>query len=109
MRRPPGMDNGDGIGKSFHQKPCATGMVKVNMRQQDIVDLIASESFFFQSFEQIRYSVVGAGIHEGRPALIDQQMTGRETGSQIVRINRTDVMRKIADPGVLVHKQVTVG
>lgn len=45
------MDDGDGIGKRFHQKPCAAGMVKVDMRQQDVIDLIAPESFFFQGRE----------------------------------------------------------
>ena len=103
------MDDGNGIGESFHQKPGTTCVIKVDMRQQDIIDLVATDSFFFKSRQQQRHGVVCAGIHESRPALVDHQMTGCETGPQIFRIYRADVVREIDDTRVQVHKQVTVG
>ena len=60
----------------LHQRAGASGVIEVNVGQEDVVDVLGLEVVLVECVEQQRHAEVGAGIDERGAALRDHQVTG---------------------------------
>ncbi len=64
------MQNTKRIRQLLHQKACAAGVVKVHVREKDVVDVAHIQILLGQCIKKKRYAVVDTRIDECRPATV---------------------------------------
>jgi len=72
--------------------PGATGMIEMDVREEQPVDIPAIHAKFIESGEHRGNGVGGAAIDEGSPTRIDDEMDGIEEGHQIFGIDGMDAV-----------------
>ena len=81
------------------QSTGATGMIKVDVRQENVIDSLGTQTRLAQRSEQKWDCRRSAGIDEGRPAVMHNKVTGIESGAHILSIDRPDTVTNEGDPG----------
>ena len=71
------------VRQRLHQQASASGVIEMDVGQEDVVDVAAIEIVLLQRVEQVRHAVVGAGVDEGRAAVGDHQVAGVCGRSQV--------------------------
>ena len=75
VRRAARVNDAAGIWQLLHQQAGSTGMIEVNMRQEDEVDVPDVEILLPQAVEKKRDAVVRPGIDKRAPATLYNEVT----------------------------------
>ena len=84
--RAPRMHNEPCIRKFRHHAARATGMIEMNMGQDDVVDSAVIQPKPAQCGERVWQGIVAAGVNECNPAVLDHQMNRRQNRPHIAGI-----------------------
>ena len=78
------------IRQVFHQFAGASGMIQVYMGQKNIIDVGCVHVFLAQGVEKQRYTCVRARIDKRGTPVFDNQVTGVENRTNVVRVDGGD-------------------
>ena len=92
MRGATRVQDAAGIRQVLHQQAGPAGMVEMNVRQENKVDVGDIEALLTQRIQQQRYGIVGAGIDERAAALFDDEVTGVLQRAQIFSVDGDDAI-----------------
>ena len=71
------MHHQPGLRKFAHEMPGATGMIKVDVRQDDVIDSAGIEPQFLQGKASVGEGILAAGIDEGDTPVVNDQVDRR--------------------------------
>ena len=92
-----------GVRQVAHQLARATGVVEVDVRRQDPVDLVAPDAACLERCEQIRHRQRGARIHERRTPVVHQKVAGVKLRPDIVGVDGRNAVREVGQLAFDVH------
>ena len=81
------MNDAKRIRQLLHQKACTACVVKMNVGQENIVDVRSIEVLLMQRIDEQRNTVVCSGIDERGTAALNDQVTRILQGSLILRVD----------------------
>ena len=84
------MDDQAGVRKSRHHAASATGMIQVDMGQDDVVNCAVIQPKPSQCSDRVWQCIVAARVNERNPAALDHQMNRRQNRPHIARIEGND-------------------
>ena len=88
MWRAARVQHGPGIRQRLHQLAGPARMVEVDVGQEQVVDLLASDADFVERCEQPGGGRRGAGINERRAAVVDHEVARGQAGAQIEGVDQ---------------------
>ena len=95
------MNNTAGIRQRLHKKSRATGMVEVNVREEDEIDVLSNQIALPQSIDQERHAVIRSSINEGSPAAFNDQVASVLQWPRILGIDSDYAIVKLGRLGVV--------
>ena len=78
------------IGQFTHQQPGATGVIKMDVGENDPVDLLRRNALGGQRRDHARHRMIGAGVNDGGAPALNHDMDGIQCRTDIVRIHGAD-------------------
>ena len=82
--------DGRGIRQRAHQRASATGVVEMDVREEQVVDGTGLETELRQCREYQRNGRVRAGVHDGRTSARDDDVGRIHLGAHVLGIDRRD-------------------
>ena len=77
----------------------AAGVVEVHVRRDHVIDGLARQAERFQRGQQARHREVGAGVDEGRAAVLDDQVGGVEHRAMEAGVDGEDAVAQVLGVG----------
>jgi hypothetical protein len=63
------------VRQALHQQSGATGMIEMNVRQENVINVTDIQVLLTQTVQQEGDAIVRAGINECTPAILDNEVT----------------------------------
>lgn len=95
MRRTARVHDDFRVRQFFQQGARATGVIKVNVRKQDVIDVLDRDILQLQRVQQRRHGMRGAGVNESGMAVAHDKMAGIKLRLDVAGVYRRDSGRKL--------------
>ncbi len=86
------MQHGPGVRQRLHHLARATRVVEMDVRQEQVIDLLARKAQFVERCQQPGRGRAGPGIDESGASLVHHQVAGREPGAHVLRIDQEEAI-----------------
>ena len=86
------MHDANRVRQLLHKEACATRVIEVNVREENVVDIRNAEALLLQRVKQERNTVVRSSIHERSTTALYDQVTRILQGSRILSIDGGDAI-----------------
>lgn len=97
------MDMQDRLGERPHELARTAGMIEMNVRKQNVTDLLFAKAQVIKRGKHSRHRVCRARVHDGDALLIHYQVTGCQPGADVARIDGIDAMAHVLYERIQLH------